>query len=146
MNDLQVAEQVLDLLEGSKFEQVGQLLAPNFRFSGPVPEPLGAEDYLMMQKNLGKAFPDWSFNRAHAHPHGDVIHFTVGVTGTHQGDLDLSEMGMGVIPATGKSIRLPQEELTVRVVDGKVTSMSTSGHPQGGMAGMLGQLGIEMPG
>lgn len=65
-------------------------------------------------------------------------------TGAHTGDLDLGQLGMGVIAATGKSMAN-----TLRidyVVDGaKIVSGVAMYAEGGGASGLLAQLGVEMP-
>ncbi len=62
--------------------------------------------------------------------------------GTHTGDLDLSAMGLGVIPASGKKIVWPEASAKLTIEDGKIVRME----PYAGAAGLkawLAALGIE---
>jgi hypothetical protein len=74
-----------------------------------------------------------------------VVRTTNQLTGTHSGDLDLSGMGMGVIPATGKSFSLPPEESEATVEGGKMVALHVYSTPEGGLAGILRQIGVEIP-
>ena len=139
------ARRIWELIEAKDTASAAELLADGFTFSGPTPEPVSGEMWLGLHDKLNAAFPDWKFNIGHVHPHGDVIHVTAQITGTQTGDLDLSPMGMPSVPATGKAIQLPAEELGVRVEGDKITQIS--GHPVegGGVMGILSQLGVEVP-
>lgn len=145
MNDVEVASKVFELIEAKDTAGAKALLADGMTFSGPVPEPVGGDMWMGLHDKLNAGFPDWSFNLSGVHQHGDVVHATAQITGTHTGDLDLSPMGMPVVPATGKAIQLPQEELSISVVDGKITSVHGDPVPGGGVMGILQQLGVEMP-
>jgi hypothetical protein len=67
------------------------------------------------------------------------------LTGTHTADWDLSAMGMGLIPATGKTFSNPKEEGVMTIENGKITSYFISSKEDSGIPGMLKQLGVQMP-
>src|SRR5258708_18531729 len=48
-----------------------------FKFSGPVPQPVGRADFLALQGALIKALPDWKFNAKSFKVQGDKVMFTV---------------------------------------------------------------------
>jgi len=98
-----------------------------------------------MQEGLGKAFPDWKFNSADLREEGGEIRGTVQITGTHKGELDLSALGMPNVPATGKTVNLPREEITLSVSNGKFTSLTTAATEGAGVMGILSQLGVKLP-
>jgi len=99
-----------------------------------------------MQSLLLAAFPDWSFNMQDVKEEGNKATTTHHITGTHTGDLDLSPMGMPTIPATGKAISLPVEHAEVTVEGGKIVKMHVADvSPDGGVPGILKQIGVEMP-
>jgi predicted ester cyclase len=129
----------------SEVEIAKSLLADGFEFSGPVPEPLDADRWIGMQKKMMAAFPDRKFNVEDLHLHGDEVHCSVQVTSTHTEVLDLSELGIPSIPATGKTVSLPREDVTFTFAGDKIASIRTSGAPGSGVAAILSQLGVEMP-
>jgi predicted ester cyclase len=145
MGAVELASKVWDLIEAKDTAAAAELLSDDFTFSGPVPEPINGEMWLGMHDRLNAAFPDWKFNISDVHPHGEVIHCTAQITGTHTGELDLSPLGLPVVPATGKSFQLPREEMGVAVVGDKITSISGESTPGGGVMGILSQLGVEVP-
>jgi hypothetical protein len=64
--------------------------------------------------------------------------------GTHTGDLDLSAIGIGVIPASGKKIVWPEASEKITVEGDKIIRME----PYAGASGMqawLAALGVELP-
>jgi len=64
------------------------------------------------------------------------------VTGTHTGELDLTDFSMGIIPPTGKSFSMPLENAQVTIRDEKVTRYHVDPRPDAGILGMLAALGI----
>lgn len=60
-------------------------------------------------------------------------------------NLDLSPMEMPVIPATGKAFKLPVEHTNVAVEDGKIVRVHAETPADGGLTGILQQLGVDMP-
>jgi hypothetical protein len=65
-------------------------------------------------------------------------------TGTHTGDLDLSQMGLGIVPATGKTATAVMS-VAHTVEKGKITSSAAKPVANMGFEYVLAQLGVEMP-
>jgi predicted ester cyclase len=145
MDKVELTRKFFKLLEMKDSEAAAKLLSDNFIFSGPVPEPIDGPAYIDMQTKLAAAFPDWSFNLGDLHLHGDEVHASVMITGTHQGDLDMSPIMMTTIPPTGKSVQLPREEITVTTNGDTISSIVNEPVMGGGVPGLLSQLGVEIP-
>jgi len=145
MNAEEITRAMFAAHEAGDFDTVASYLSDDMVFSGPVPEPVSGEQWLGLSRLLSVAFPDWSFNLSDVQVTGNVARTTHQVTGTHTGDLDLSPLGMPVVPATGKAIKLPEEHAEVTVEGGKVVRLHTDTPPGGGVPGILQQLGVEMP-
>ena len=64
--------------------------------------------------------------------------------GKFTGDLDLSAMGLGIIPASGKEIVWDDAVNKVTIENGKITKMEPYGHA-GGFGPFLKALGVEPP-
>jgi hypothetical protein len=73
----------------------------------------------------------------------NVVVGTNSVTATHTGDLDMSAMGMGVIPATNRRVPMTLD-VAWTVEDDRITHMAAS--MRGGPAAFAEQLGIQLPG
>ena len=145
MNALDVAERLLELIEAGDTASAQDLLADDFTFSGPVPEPISGPQWLGMHERLHTAFPDWAFNMADVRLEGDIVRSTAQITGTHMGELDLSDIGLPSIAATGKGIMLPRDESEMLVVGGKVKYFKTKPNPEAGVSGILKQIGVAIP-
>jgi hypothetical protein len=90
-------------------------------------------------------FPEWKINPMNFKEEGDQVKFAVQITGTHTQPLSLPMPGMPPIPPTGKEIRNPREPITATVRNGKVTRLEATVVPNGGVMGVLNQLGVQMP-
>jgi predicted ester cyclase len=145
MNVQETAEAVISAINANDWQTVASYLADDFQFSGPVPEPLGAAEWIGTNMTLNAGMPDMSFNVQIVEIDGNIVRTVDQMTGTHTDDLDLTQMGIGVIPATGNAISLPAENGAAEVVDGKLVSLHLDTPPGGGMFGMLAQLGVELP-
>ena len=69
----------------------------------------------------------------------------IQVTGTQTGDLALPMHGMPPFPATGLAVDLPQVQTRFVLKDNKVSEMNIKSVPGGGLAGLLQQIGTELP-
>ena len=101
-----------------------------------------------MNRNLKKAFPNIDY---HFHLDGvdgldgSVIRISSELKGTHRGTLDLSPLGLGATPATGKSFATPREHGRVTIKGDKVDLWVVDRVEGGGLTGVLGQLGLTVP-
>jgi predicted ester cyclase len=145
MNELDIAKKLVSYIERRDWESARNLLSSDYTFSGPVPEPINAAGWLGLHEKLGAAFPDWAFNPSDMRVEGDVVHATMHITGTHSGELDLSNLGLPKISATGKKIKLPPEMAEIRIEGGKVRNFRTTPNPDAGVSGILKQLGVAIP-
>ena len=146
MDPKATVQALMDSVQKGDFAKAKSLLSDDFQFSGPVPEPISGDAWMGMSMNLKKAFPDLDY---HFHIHsveGDIVNLAAELKGTHHADLDLTALGMGVIPATHKSFANPHEHGKATVKGDKVTSWSVVPTPGGGVMGILAQIGVKMPG
>ena len=124
-------------------EGLSALCTDDFLFSGPVPLPLGLSETIEWISVLKHAAPDIDYHQAHVQfENGNIVHLITQVTGTHTGNLDLTDFGMGIIPPTGKSFSTPLENAQVTIRDEKVTRYHVDPRPDAGILGMLAALGI----
>ncbi len=145
MSNLEIAKRFSEFLESHDLAVLQTLLADNFVAKGPTME-LTKQQTLAYLQLLFTAFPDHCFGFANYQEEGELIHCTTHETGTHQGMLDLKAFGLPVsLPPTNKSFRLPAGTLTLRVVEGKIAYFGEEAAEGGGLAGILGQLGVQLP-
>jgi predicted ester cyclase len=145
MNTKDTVQALMDSIQSGDFETAGSLLSDDFQFSGPVPEPINGEQWMGISKSMRTAFPDLNYRFKIVAVVGDVVGSSNQLSGTHSGDLDLTALGMGVIPSTGKSFSLAKESAKSMVCDGKVVSLRTEPTEGAGLSAILKAIGVPVP-
>ena len=145
MDPKATVQALMDAVQKGDFEKAKSLLSADFKFSGPVPEPINGEAWLGMGKSLKKAFPDLDYHFKVESVTGDTVNISDKLQGTHRGEFDLTNMHMGVIPATNKSFATTQEYGKVTVKGDKVTAWANKSTEGAGLMAILSQLGVKVP-
>ena len=143
MNKRETVQALMDSVQKGDFENVKSMLADDFQFRGPVPEPINKEAWLGMSASLKTAFPDLDYHFKVIGTDGDVVRSTSQLSGTHSGSFDLTNMQMGIIPATNKSFSAKPEKTRVTVKDNKITAWVVEPTEGAGLKAILGQLGVK---
>src|SRR5690349_21557852 len=145
MNNREIVQTLLDSVQKGDFVKTKSLLADNFQFSGPIPQPIDREAWLGMSASLKTAFPDLDYHFKVIGADDDVVKTTSQLSGTHRGSFDLTNMKMGVIPATNKTFDAKLEKTKITVKENKITSWAVEPTEGAGLKAILGQLGIAEP-
>ncbi|MEP6895629.1 MAG: hypothetical protein ABI986_08485 [Chloroflexota bacterium] len=145
MDDLKtIAQALMYAIQTSDYETAKSYLAPDFKFSGSVPKPLKAEAWVAMNMNLKKAFPNLEYHfRVESVQTGGIVKISSELKGTHKGNLDLTSMKLGVIPATYKSFAAGREHGKLIFGANKVTAWVVEPNNVTGMSAILNQLGVK---
>jgi predicted ester cyclase len=143
MNKRETVQALMDSIQQGDFENAGTMLADDFQFSGAVSEPINKEAWLDMSANLKTAFPDLDYHFKVIGADGDVVRSTSQLSGTHSGSFDLTNMNMGVIPATNKTFSAKLEKTKVTVKENKITSWAVEPTEGAGLKAILGQLDVK---
>lgn len=143
MNKRETVQTLMDSVQKGDFENAKSMLADDFKFSGPIPEPINKEAWLGMSASLKTAFPDLDYHFKVIGAEGNVVRSTSQLSGTHSGSFDLTNMQMGVIPATNKSFSVKLEKTRVTVKDNKITAWVVEPTEGAGLKAILGQLGVK---
>jgi predicted ester cyclase len=143
MNKRETVQALMDTIQKGDFENAKTMLADDFQFSGPIPEPINKEAWLGMSASLKTAFPDLDYHFKIIGAEGDVVKSTTQLSGTHSGSFDLTNMAMGVIPATNKAFSAKLEKTKVTVKENKITSWAVEPTEGAGLKAILGQLGVN---
>lgn len=131
-------------IQTGDYEKTTSYLAANFKFSGSVPKSLNAKAWIAMHMNLKKAFPNLEYHfRVESVQSGGVVKISSELKGTHKGDLELTSMKLGVIPATHKSFAAGREHGKLIIQDNKVISWVVEPNKDTGMLVILNQLGVK---
>lgn len=144
MNTKKTVQTLLDALQQGNLELAKTTLAERFRFRGPVvPAPMDAKAWLGMCASLKAAFPDLDYHFMIAGTRGDVIISTAQWSGTHTGDLDLTNiLDIGVIPATYKSFAARPQKAEITVEEGRVSTWVVEPAEGAGLMAILQQLDV----
>jgi predicted ester cyclase len=106
--------------------------------------PIDRSSWLSMDQLMKSAFPDLSYVIEGIREDGDGVVVTSHFSGTFSNDLDLSSMGLGVIPATGKAFVTPAQRDRVSFDGDKISEIhNQETGPDAGMAGFLKALGAD---
>jgi len=145
MEAKQVAEEFLAAFNAEDMAKIRAFLSDRFTFSGPTPEPVSADQWMAIVMGMRAAFPDLNYNIKITGYEGNKVMTTTQLTGTHTNEWNLTAMGIGVVPATGKTFSNPKEEGFMTIENGKIASYFINSKEGSGIPGMLKQLGIEVP-
>ena len=145
MDPKETTQALMNAIQGGHFEKARSLLTDDFVFSGPVPKPVNGPAWLDMSKNLKAAFPDLDYQFKIKGVNGNVVNISAQLKGTHKGDLDLTAMGMGVVPATGKAVVFPTSTIRISFDGDKISRIhDPATDPDAGPAGFFKAIGVEM--
>lgn len=124
----------------------GFYLSDDFQWSDESGNaPMDKASFSAMAQPLESAFPDLSVVIEDIREDGDDAVVASHYAGTFTNDLDLSAVGMGVIPATGKAIVFPTQRDRVSFDGDKISEIhNLETGPDAGMAGFLKALGADM--
>jgi predicted ester cyclase len=145
MNKRETVQALMDSVQKGDFEDAKTMLADDFQFSGPIPQPINGEAWLGMSVSLKTAFPDLDYHFKVIGTDGDVVKTTTQLSGTHSGSFDLTGMNMGVIPATNKTFSVKLEKTKIIVKEDKINSWAVEPTAGAGLKAILEQLGVPSP-
>jgi predicted ester cyclase len=143
VNKREIVQTLLDSVQKGDFEKAKSFLTDDFQFSGPIPEPVNRDSFLGMSASLKTAFPDLDYHFKVIGADDDVVRTTSQLSGTHRGSLDLTDMNMGVIPATNKAFSAKLEKTKITLKDNKITSWVVEPTQGAGLKAILDQIGVK---
>ena len=145
MNAAELVQEVYSSLEQRDAKRALSLLADDFAFSGATPVPLDKHQWVGVVSALTAAMPDFSFDYRLTKEESGMVEGTVTLTGTQSNELVLPMPGVPRVPATGKKVALPSEKVELDTRDGQIISLKVESVPNGGVPGILQQLGVSLP-
>ena len=143
MNKRETVQALVDSVQRGDFETAKSMLADDFQFSGPVPEPINKEAWLGMSSSLKTAFSDLDYHFKVIGSEGDVVRVISQLSGTHTGPFDLTGMNMGLIPATDKTFTVKHQKGKIIVKENKITSWIIEPTEGAGLTAILSQLDVK---
>lgn len=145
MDPKETVQALFNTIQSGNFEKAKSLLTDDFVFSGPIPKPANSAEWLGVSASLKAAFPDLDYQFKIEGVNGNVVNTIAQLKGTHKGDLDLTALGMGIIPATNKSFVAARERGKATVQGDKVKSLANEPVEGAGLMAILHQLGVKVP-
>jgi hypothetical protein len=145
MDNIAIVKACLAAVEQARFDDAEQLIADDFEMFGPAPKPVSKRDWIGNHRSMNVAFPDYAFNPTAFEEREGKVFCRMRITGTHLGPLDLSSLGVPSLPATGKTFVLPPQSVEWHFSGGRISRAIVENPPGGGFAGLLQQLGAELP-
>jgi hypothetical protein len=125
--------------------KVKGLLSPDAMVSGGVlPKPMPAMEAFKIVGGLYAAMPDLKFDIQHVVVKGDEAIVNAVWSGTQTAQLSLMP-GMPTVPPSGKKVSV-KDTFVIHVQNDKVTHMHVESPADGGIPGVLKQLGVQAPG
>ena len=145
MEQNKIVESFFNAIEKNDFTTAESYLSSNFKATGVGPDPLGAKEFLGAHRAFNKGMPDFKFNYKIGNVKNNIVETKVKLTGTHFKDMPAPAPGFPNIPATNKTVRMPEERVTFTIKDNKIEKLLLESVPGGGLPGLLKQLGVEIP-
>ena len=114
----------------------------DFLFTNELGDPpMDKSAVLMMADLMASALPDIATVIEDSREEGDSVFVTSHWEGTFANDFDLSAMGLGVIPATGKVVVFPTSMVRITFDGDKICAIhDPATGPDSGMAGFIKAL------
>ena len=140
MNKIDIAKATYSF---DDFEESAKHLSDDFQGTDSVGgPPFDKAGWLGMGQMFKGSIPDIKVIVDEVHEEGDSVMLTSHFSGTFTNDLDLSAMGMGVIPASGKEIVWPEMSVKYMVEGEKIVREIPYGDVSG-IEDFLAPLGVE---
>ena len=126
-------------------DAVANLLTDDFQnFDQDGNVALTKNGILKLGRMMHAAFTDYGFVVSGLSEEGDYVIITGHNEGVHTADLDLSTMGLGILPSSGKKIVWPEASAKLTIVGDKIKRLEPYAGPAG-LKAFLSALDIELP-
>jgi hypothetical protein len=145
MENGKIVEEVLSAWERNDFAKAEPYISNDMKVTGVSPVPLAANEFTGTMKALVAGIPDWKFNYKIGSESKNMVEAKVRITGTHTREIPSPMPGVKNIAPTNKTIRMPEEKLTITLNNGKITNVKVDTVEGGGVPGLLKLLGVEVP-
>lgn len=142
MNKIDIAKETYSF---DDFDKSNSHLSDDFKGTDAVGgPPFDKAGWIGMGQMFKHSFPDIEVVIDDIHEHGDKVMLTSHFTGTFTNDFDLSAMGMGVVPASGKTVTFPTSTSEISFDGDKVSGThNLETGPEAGFPGLLKALGVQ---
>lgn len=141
MNKIELVKSAFDLDNSDRHAYYSD----DFRWTDEMGSPPRDKSlFFSMQEPIMLAFPDLSLVIEDIREEGEGVVATSRFHGTFTNDLDLTSLGLGVIPATGKAVDFPSQRDRVSFENNKISEIhNLETGPDAGMRGFQKALGLK---
>jgi hypothetical protein len=133
-------------VEGLKAHDVGKIgdaVADDLTFVTPA-RAMDKGQFLDFIAALYRGFPDWHYDHDEPEARADgAIGIRWRQGGTHTAPLALP--GFPAVPATGRSVTIPEHYFFYRIAAGKIREIRPDPVPGGAPRGIFEQIGVALP-
>lgn len=146
MGSKAIVQAFLKSIQDGDLTRARSFLSNDFLFSWQLSKPINAAAWVELNTNLKKAFPNLEYHfRVESVQSEGVVKISSELKAIHRGDLDLTFMNLGVIPASNRSFAPVREHGRLIVRDDKIISWIVKPAKGAGLRGILIQLGVQLP-
>jgi hypothetical protein len=143
--NIDTVKSFMTALEGNDYDQAAGYLADTFIFSGWTPQPLDKRGFMGLMQGLKSGIPGLIFNLHNIDEQGDIVTGTLQIAGYQSASINLPQLNLPPVPQMGRSVTLPTENVEYTLENDQITRMNIERVSGGGIAGLLHQLGIDIP-
>ena len=146
MEDMDIVKAYFAALDSPDPEQARQYLSEEYQLVDFTALPLDQAAMFGLINHLKAAFPNLKHSLSNICAEGNVVKLGVQLSGTNSGDLDLREMGIGVVALTKKFIIFPNGNYEFTLKNSKITMERdvSPKSPNRRISGMLKALGVNI--
>jgi hypothetical protein len=133
-------------IDDNDLESAANYLAPTFIFRGWTPKPLNKPGFLSLIGSIKEGIPGLALNLHNILVQDDqTITGTIQITGYQSDSFIIPVLGTPPIPQTASSVSMPTENVTFRLANEAITAFEVEHVVDGGVQGLIRQLGIDLP-
>ncbi len=142
MNKADTVREVFGML--GDFERQTPYFADDFQVTDELGSPpMDKATWFGMGQMIVGSFPDMENVIDDIWEDGEDVMVTSHFAGTFMNDLDLSMVGMGVIPASGAQVEFPRGNIRITFNGGKISRLhNTDTGPDAGLGGFVRALSV----
>ena len=145
MENDKIVESFFQAIENKDYAKAESLVTNNFKAIGISTEQLGVKEFLGMHRAYKTGMPDFRFNYKIGNVSQNIVEAKVRPTGTHLKELPAPIPGLHNVPATNRTLNLPEDKVRFTIKDNKIEKVQLEEIPGGRIARILKQLGVEIP-
>jgi hypothetical protein len=150
MIGVEIVKDFMLALESKEYNKASDYLSDDFTYTCMLPRPLNKREFITVIKELKEGLPDMSFNVHDIHEverlkEEQEVEAAIQITGMHTNTFEVVPLSLPEIPETGRRVMLPEEHLTFIIENERITSITVQPVLDGGIPGLLAQLGVDAP-